>query len=272
MEDTKPYSLAAIAVVIIFCFPVAIYMIIANVLATETEQKRNAATAAYANPLAHQKPVKPRRFVGLKVFGGILIGIGVLLEAIIIPVGIIEGPIDVLIGVSVLFFVLFIVFGILLCCIASAQTKKSHLKCRYVDIIHHSDDLSIEAIGKQAGQSMQQAYKTIEQMLAQKYFPNCYIDRDAMRFCFPSIEDAAKFGYQTAVISCPSCGARNALICGTIAKCTHCGGVLKADFPKSPSAAPQNAEAQKKTLGDSLRNAATSATSAFERLMNKLFK
>ena len=267
MQDTKPYSIGAIIVVMIFFWPVGVYMIIANVTASAAQLSQNSATAGYINPLARQKKITPKKFTGLKVLGGILIGVGVICETVFLIVGLSKGFAATVVSLSVFFFVVFIACGVMLCCIAGAQAKKSRLMCRYVDIINNADNLSIASIGKQVGQNEARALKIIEQMLAQRYFPNCYIDREEMLFCFPRVENAEKFGYQTAVKTCPSCGAHNLLLVGVSAKCNHCGSPVKADF-----AAPSQEKMGRKTLGESLRGAATSATGAVERFMNKLFK
>lgn len=208
------------------------------------------------------------------MLGGILIGIGVFIEALIIPIGVIDslksGDYYFIIPAAII-FVVFIVFGIMLCCIAGAQTKKSRLKCRYVDIINSASDLSIANLAVQAGQTETQTFKIVERMLDERYFPNCHIDRSTMTFCFPRPEDAEKFGYQTAVVNCPSCGAVNMLIAGTSRRCTHCGTPVKADLPENP--APQSpAQPGSPKLGDSIREAAASASGAVKRYMDNLFK
>jgi len=272
MQDQKPYSLGAIIVLLIFFWPVAVYMIISNLMASSAQMSQNAATAEYVAPQTRARAVKPKNFTALKIIGGILLAFGILFVTVAVWMAI-DDPAEELrtsVTVSIVFLIVLIAPGAGLIWIAKAQGNKSRLKCRYVEIINHSDDLSIAGLGKQTGQTEQQAFKLIEEMLAQRYFPNCYIDRENMMFCFPKIEDAYKYGYQTAVLNCPSCGAKNVLIAGTVRKCGHCGSPVKAEPPPPPPAPPPGSE--RKTFGQSVNNAANSAAGAFERFMNKLFK
>ncbi|MCL2797870.1 MAG: hypothetical protein FWD58_07445 [Firmicutes bacterium] len=274
MQHREPFSLGMIIVAWIFIWPIAVYMIISNVLISVAQSGKNSTAAGYINPHAQKNPIRPKNFTGLKVIGGFLIGLGVLLDAIIIPVGIYSslesGDYRFIIS-AVFFFVFFIAFGIMLCCIASAQAKKSRLKLRYVDIINGASDLSIADLALQAGQSEQKALKVIERMLDERYFPNCHIDRGTMTFCFPRPEDAEKYGYQSAVVSCPSCGSVNMLLAGTSRRCSHCGSPIKAELPESPAPSPTPEKTGPKKLGDSIRETAASASGAAKRFLDNLF-
>lgn len=100
----------------------------------------------------------------------------------------------------------------------------------YTAALANSSNGFIPELAASLGASEDMVKRNLERMIARKYFPNAFFDRNAN--CIlprkPAIRQRAA-APEMVTVKCKGCGGINTLIRGQVGECEYCGSPLKSE-------------------------------------------
>ena len=211
----KSFSWGIITLLLIFFFPVGIFMIVKKVTTESFNYAKNG------------KSLKTLGWI-LLCFAGIYLLMFMTGDLVAEDGGSIVGPILVVIF-------LFGGGGILSLIKGNQYIKKGAKYNRYVSIINTSSDLFIDNIAAAYPTSFEEAAKDLQSMLDDGYFMNSYIDLNRRELIMPQKattsntivnQQVAPTKSQPKSVKCQNCGATNTVVPGVVNECEYCGSPL----------------------------------------------
>lgn len=211
----KSFSWGIITLLLIFFFPVGIFMIVKKVTTESFNYAKNG------------KSLKTLGWI-LLCFAGIYLLMFMTGDLVAEDGGSIVGPILVVIF-------LFGGGGLLSLIKGNHYIKKGAKYNRYVSIINTSTDLIIDNIAAAYPTSFEQAAEDLQSMLDDGYFMNSYIDLNRRELIMPQRsvsvnvtvnQNTTHTETQPTSVKCKNCGATNTVVHGTANECEYCGSPL----------------------------------------------
>lgn len=211
----KSFSWGIITLLLIFFFPVGIFMIVKKVTTESFNYAKNG------------KSLKTLGWI-LLCFAGIYLLMFMTGDLVAEDGGSIVGPMLVVIF-------LFGGGGILSLIKGNEYIKKGTKYNRYVSIINSSNDTLIDNIAAAYPTSFEQAAKDLQSMLDDGYFMNAYVDLNRRELIMPQKaasvnininQSASPSSTQSTSVKCKNCGATNTVVPGTANECEYCGSPL----------------------------------------------
>lgn len=201
----KSFSWGAIALLLVFFFPVGIYMLVSKV------------TTERFNYVKNGQSLKTMAIV-LFCLSGMYLIMGITEETSVLSV-----------------FFLLGVLGIFCFIKGDKYIKKGTRYNRYVSIINSNNDTLIDNIAAAYPTNYEQAIVDIQEMLNDGYFMNGYIDSNRRQLIIPINAASVNVNInqtnvtqqaQPTSIKCKNCGATNKIIPGAVNECEYCGSPL----------------------------------------------
>ena len=211
----KSFSWGIITLLLIFFFPVGIFMIVKKVT---TESFNYAKNGKYLKTLGWI----------LLCFAGIYLLMFMTGDLVAEDGGSIVGPMLVVIF-------LFGGGGILSLIKGNEYIKKGTKYNRYVSIINSSNDTLIDNIAASYPTTYEKATEDIQSMIDDGYFMNAYIDLNRRELIMPQRsvsvnvtvnQNTVHADAQPTSIKCKNCGATNTVVPGAVNECEYCGSPL----------------------------------------------
>ena len=211
----KSFSWGLITLLLIFFFPVGIFMIVKKV------------TTEHFNYAKNGKSLKTLGWI-LLCFAGIYLLMFMTGDLAAEDGGSIVGPMLVVIF-------LFGGGGILSLVKGKEYIKKGAKYDRYVSIINSSNDTLIDNIAAAYPTTYEKATKDIQSMIDDGYFMNAYIDLNRRELIMPQRtasvnvtvnQNSVHTETQPTSVKCKNCGATNTVVPGAVNECEYCGSPL----------------------------------------------
>lgn len=196
-QKTKGTSWTAIIIVLIFCWPVGIYLIYKKLNSDKTAAIKNGRV--------------------MSVFGWILLSLGIIYFLMMIT-----GNKD-MIGA----FIIFGGSGAALLIVSKRRTKNASKYKKYISLIANKNVTSIDNIASAIPINYDTAVKDIQKMIDMGYFDNCYIDAGGRKLVDLDKQKQNDSNINSVrIIKCSNCGANNRVNINAVAECEYCGSPL----------------------------------------------
>ena len=211
----KSFSWGIITLLLIFFFPVGIFMIVKKVTTEHFNYAKNGKT--------------------LKTLGWILLCFAAIYLLMFMTGDLVTEDGGSIVGPILVVIFLFGGGGILSLIKGNQYIKKGAKYNRYVSIINTSSDLFIDNIAAAYPTSFEEAAKDLQSMLDDGYFMNSYIDLNRRELIMPQKaitsntivnQQVAPTKSQPKSVKCQNCGATNTVVPGVVNECEYCGSPL----------------------------------------------
>ena len=211
----KSFSWGIITLLLIFFFPVGIFMIVKKVTTESFNYAKNGKS--------------------LKTLGWILLCFAAIYLLMFMTGDLVTEDGGSIVGPILVVIFLFGGGGILSLIKGNQYIKKGAKYNRYVSIINTSSDLFIDNIAAAYPTSFEEAAKDLQSMLDDGYFMNSYIDLNRRELIMPQKattsntivnQQVAPTKSQPKSVKCQNCGATNTVVPGVVNECEYCGSPL----------------------------------------------